>query len=202
MTSLFRCEFAITVLVIAHALPVSAGCQGEERAQHRVSGERVTVPTHRIEVDDGDTVRIQWSEGQVEVVRVLGIDAPEVRHVSHDLPYGQAFGRAATGFAKGAFAAATEVELLRADMLDNYGRTLGYLFVNGRNYSVLILEARLAVESVSHYGDNGLPKPAAAVLAAAKEAGPPPFEAPYLFRRRMREVSAWMRETGQLPDEH
>ncbi|MFO7907813.1 MAG: thermonuclease family protein [Planctomycetota bacterium] len=187
-------------LVLAHALPVSAGCQNEEQSQYRVSGQRVTVPVDRLEVDDGDTVRIEWSEGEVEVVRILGIDAPELRHVSHDLPHGQAFGRAATGFAKGAFAAATEVELLRADMLDDYGRTLGYLFVNGRNYSVLILRARLAVETVSHYGDNGLPKPAAAVRAAAEDAGPVPFEAPYLFRRRMREVSKWMRETGQLPE--
>src|SRR6056297_1349776 len=110
MASLFRCEFAIAVLVIAHALPVLAACQGEEQTQHRVTGQRVVVPADRIDVDDGDTVRIRWSDGQVEVVRILGIDAPEVRHVSHNLPYGQAFGRAATGFAKGAFAAATEVE--------------------------------------------------------------------------------------------
>lgn len=200
MNSPIRCEFALVTLIVAHALPIAAGCRAGEQTQPRVSEQRVNVPVERIEVDDGDTVSIQWEEGNVEVVRVLGIDAPEVRRVSHDLPYGQAFGRAATGFAQGAFAAATKVELLRAEKRDTYGRTLGYLFVNGKNYSVLILQARLAVESVSHYGDNGLPKQAAAVLAAAKEAGPVPFDAPYLFRRRMREVSQWLRKTDQMPE--
>ena len=35
--------------------------------------------------------------------------------------------------------AATEVQILRSSTLDPYGRTLGYLFVNGRNYSVLVV---------------------------------------------------------------
>ena len=90
-------------------------------------------------------------------------------------------------FAQGAFAVATEVQLLRSRTLDPYGRTLGYLFLNGRNYSVLVVEARLAAETVTFYGDNGLPTEAAEVLAAAKSAGPLPFEPPHVFRGRMRE---------------
>ena len=62
---------------------------------------------------------------------------------------------------------ATQIELLRADIIDPYGRTLGYLFLNGQNYSVLVVGARLAAESVSHYGDNGFPDEAEAVLAGA-----------------------------------
>ena len=38
-------------------------------------------------------------------------------------------------------AVADEVELLRAAETDGYGRTLGYFFVNGRNYSVLVVAA-------------------------------------------------------------
>ena len=60
--------------------------------------------------------------------------------------------------------------------------------------------AGLAAESVTHYGDNGLPDEAAEVLAAAESAGPIPFEAPYKFRRRMRDVTEWMKEHGRLPD--
>jgi hypothetical protein len=88
------------------------------------------------------------------------------------------------------------VELLRARTVDQYGRTLGYLFLNGRNYSVLAVQARLAAESVTFYGDNGLPREAAEVLAAAKSAGPLPFEPPHAFRARMRDVSRWMKERG------
>jgi endonuclease YncB( thermonuclease family) len=147
-------------------------------------------------VDDGDTVVVSWSKDDKETVRILGIDTPETRHPEHDLPYAQPFGPEARGFAQGAFAAATEVQLLRSRTLDPYGRTLGYLFLNGRNYSVLVVEARLAAETVTFYGDNGLPTEAAEVLAAASSAGPLPFEPPHVFRSRMRELSKWMKERG------
>jgi endonuclease YncB( thermonuclease family) len=156
----------------------------------------VTVDPARVLVDDGDTVVIRWSKDDAETIRILGIDTPETRHLQHDIPYAQPFGPEASAFAQGAFATATTVELLRARTLDPYGRTLGYLFLNGRNYSVLVVAARLAAESVTFYGDNGFPKEAAEVLAAAGAAGPLPFEPPHAFRARMRDVSRWMKERG------
>jgi micrococcal nuclease len=149
-----------------------------------------------VAVDDGDTVVVRWAKNDLETVRILGIDTPETRHLEHDLPYAQPFGPEARAFARGAFATATRIELLRAATLDPYGRTLGYLFLNGQNYSVLVVGARLGAESITFYGDNGFPKEAAEVTAAAKEAGPLPFEPPHLFRARMREVSKWMKERG------
>ncbi len=150
--------------------------------QTRPHSMRVPVDPARIEVDDGDTVVIRWSKGDLETVRILGIDTPETRHLEHNLPYAQSFGPEARAFAQGAFAVATLVELLRAGTLDPYGRSLGYLFLNGRNYSVLVVQARLSAETVTFYGDNGLPNEAAEVLAAAKTAGPVPFEPPRLPR--------------------
>src|SRR5262245_57649287 len=138
--------------------------QPAPKPQTRPHGQRVPVDVSRIEVDDGDTVKIRWRKDDVEDVRILGIDTPETRHPEHNLPYAQEFGPEARGFALGAFAAATEVQLLRAATLDPFGRTLGYLFLNGRNYSVLVVQARLAAETVTHYGDNGFPKEAAEVL--------------------------------------
>ena len=166
------------------------------KPQPRPHGLRVPVDPARILMDDGDTVDIRWSAGDLETVRILGIDCPETRHLEHNIPYPQDFGPEARAFAQGAFATATQVELLRSSTLDPFGRTLGYLFLNGRNYSVLVVEARLAAESVSHYGDNGLPKEAAEVLAAAKAAGPVPFEPPHQFRARMRDVTRWMQQKG------
>jgi endonuclease YncB( thermonuclease family) len=164
--------------------------------QLRPHSMRVPVDPSRIQVDDGDTVVIGWSKGDHEIVRILGIDTPETRHLEHNLPYAQSFGPEARGFAQGAFAAATQVELLRASTVDPYGRSLGYLFLNGRNYSVLVVRARFSAETVTFYGDNGLPREAAEVLAAAKAAGPVPFEPPHVFRGRMRDVSKWMKEKG------
>jgi endonuclease YncB( thermonuclease family) len=164
--------------------------------QPRPHSMRVPVEPSRIQVDDGDTVVIRWSKDDQEIVRILGIDTPETRHLEHNLPYAQSFGPEARGFAQGAFAAATQVELLRASTVDPYGRSLGYLFLNGRNYSVLVVRARFSAETVTFYGDNGLPTEAAEVLAAAKAAGPVPFEPPHVFRGRMRDVSKWMKEKG------
>jgi endonuclease YncB( thermonuclease family) len=166
------------------------------RPQPRPHGMRVPVDPVRIVMDDGDTVDIRWAKDDLETVRILGIDTPETRHLEHNLPYPQDFGPEARAFAKGAFAVASQVELLRSSTLDPFGRTLGYVFLNGRNYSVLVIQARLAAESVTHYGDNGFPKEAADVLAAAKAAGPVPFEPPHQFRARMRDVTRWMQERG------
>ena len=188
-------------VALAHAPPArpaarSAEPRPEAKPQPRPHSLRVPVDPARVQVDDGDTVVIRWSKDDVEIVRILGIDTPETRHPAHDLPYAQSFGPEARAFARGAFAAANEVQLLRSRTLDPFGRTLGYVFVNGRNYSVLVVEARFSAETVTFYGDNGLPTEAAEVLAAAKAAGPVPFEPPHAFRGRMRQLSKWMAEKG------
>ncbi len=170
------------------------------KAQSRPSGQRVKVDPALVSVEDGDTVVIRWpgAEGE-EVVRILGIDTPETRRLEHNLPFDQPFGKEADAFAKGAFAAATDLELLRCPTLDPYGRTLAYLFINGRNFSIMVIKARYSTETVSHYGDNGLPAEAAQVKAAAKDIGPLPFEPPHVYRARMRDLTTWMKQTGQYP---
>ena len=89
--------------------------------------------------------------------------------------------------------------MLRSPTLDPYGRTLAYLFVNGRNFSVLTIKAGYSGETVSHYGDNGLPREAAEILAAAKTSAPLPFEPPHLYRDRMRTLTNWLKQNGQYP---
>jgi endonuclease YncB( thermonuclease family) len=167
--------------------------------QPRPHAARVAVSPAQLQVDDGDTVVIRWAPSDAEQVRILGIDTPETRHVEHDLPYDQAFGLEAQAFARGAFAAAERIELRRTATLDPFGRSLGYLWIDGRNYSVMVVAARLAEESITRYGDNGLPQEAAEVMAAARKAGPLPFESPATFRARMRDVSRWMKENGTYP---
>ena len=166
--------------------------------QPRKCGEKVKVDPAKISVDDGDTVTIKWDDNDEEIIRILGIDTPETIHLSHNIPLDQPYGREARAFAQGAFSTSSEVELLRCTTLDPYKRTLGYLFLNGKNYSLLVIKARLAEQSITAFGDNGFPEIAAEVKAAAKAAGPLPFESPNLFRRRMRPLSDW---TKAQPDE-
>jgi endonuclease YncB( thermonuclease family) len=183
------------VALVAAVLWPHPGLLSPARAEDR---ERVPVPKAALLLDDGDSVAIRWKEG-IETVRLLGIDAPETLHLEHDIPYPQPFGGDAAAFLAGCVAGATRVELVRSGQKDPYGRTLGYLWLDGRNYSVTALEARLAVETVGHFGDNGFPEEAAACLAAAKAAGPVAFEEPHLYRRRMKAVSKWMKERGLYP---
>jgi micrococcal nuclease len=204
LSSVFALSLAAAAL-LAGGQSSPQGTQGRPEArptpkpQMRAHGTRVQVDPRAISVDDGDSVVIRWSDRDREIVRILGIDTPETRHVEHDIPFDQPFGPEARAFAEGAFAAATEVELLRASTVDPYDRTLGYLFLNRRNYSLLVLRARLAEESVSRYGDNGFPREAAEVLAVAKEIGALPFESPGAYRARMRDVARDMRAKGLLP---
>ncbi len=181
-------------IILITLMLLSSVAVAKDRTQTRTSGVPVDVPLEIIDVSDGDTVNIRWGDDDTERVRILGIDTPEVAHHHWGQHQGQPFGTEATAFAEGAFACATKVELLRADQTDGYGRTLGYLFVNGKNYSVLVIRAGYAVETVSHYGDNGFPEQSEAILAATREVGPPAFEAPHLFRKRMRELQDWRKE--------
>jgi micrococcal nuclease len=169
------------------------------KPQARPHGQRVRVDPAAVTVEDGDTVIIRWPNADVEIVRILGIDTPETRRLEHNLPFDQLLGPESRAFAQGAFAAASELELLRCPTLDPYDRTLAYLFINGRNYSVLAIKARLTTETIGHYGDNGLPKEAAEVVAAAKDIGPLPFEPPHQFRARMRDLTTWLKQRGQYP---
>jgi endonuclease YncB( thermonuclease family) len=203
--NLGRAIVAVALAIAAFSAQAAQSPRPEPRPspspQPRPHGQRVAVDPARVETDDGDTIVIRWSGGDLETVRILGIDTPETRHLEHEIPYDQAFGPEARAFARGAFAAAARIELLRAAILDPYERTLGYVFVNGKNYSALVVAAGLAEESVSRSGDNGLPREAAEVMAAARAAGPLPFEPPASYRARMRELSRWLKERGRYPQQ-
>lgn len=181
----------LLLLVIAAAL---AGLVVERRliedreAAAVADGGGDFVSPGRIRVTDGDTIRIVSGRGPAESVRILGIDAPEVRRAGVAGSMDQRYGPEARDFAVDVFGRAARVEIRRAKRPDRYGRTLAYLFVDGRNYSVMAIERRLAEETVSRYGPQGFPDEAAAIREAARRAGPPPFESPANFRRR--QVSA------------
>ncbi len=181
------------------ALLAVSGAAQEDRKQTRPTKARLAVAVEKVLVLDGDTVLIDWGNGDQETVRILGVDTPETQNIEHNLPYDQPFGREAASFARGAFAVASQVEILRAEQKDPYGRTLGYIFLNGKNYSELVVRAHLAEESVTHFGDNGFPDEAKAVTEAARAAGPVPFEPPHEYRTRMRKVTESLRAAGALP---
>ena len=191
-----RARIVTATAVVAMAFAVLLATQDRS---HAAEPERIVVPKAILGFDDGDTIRIRWPGKDVEEVRILGIDTPEVLHLDHDLPFAQPFGDQATAFLKGCIAVADRVEVLRSGTKDKYGRTLGYVYVNGKNYSVLVIEARLAYGPSPRFGDNGFPKQYKACLEAAEKAGTPPFEPPWQYRKRMRAVAKQMKADGTYP---
>ena len=159
---------------------------GEAKPQPRRAHAQISVPMELIEIDDGDTFCIWWPEG-AETIRILGIDTAEV---AHDFPKmdDQPYGPDARGFMQGVLAMANKIEIERADCLDKYDRTLAYVFMgDDQNYSVLVVEAHLAFETVTKYGDNGFPEYASEVLEASDAVVLPYLEeTPSNFRKRMR----------------
>lgn len=163
----------------------------------RTDGRRVPVDPATVWVDDGDTIRITWPDAPRETVRLLGIDAPEVRHKNGPIPEDQPQGPESLAFARSRILGARRLELVRAFHHDRFGRTLGYLYVDGVNYSVLAIENHMAESTIDRFGDSGFPREAAEVRQAARRAGPPPFESPVQFRDRMGAAS---RASSFAPD--
>ena len=64
-------------LIVSFALVAPQSC-GAPREQSRPHGTKVAVAPTSIRIMDGDTAEIHWSRADVETVRVLGIDTPEL----------------------------------------------------------------------------------------------------------------------------
>ncbi|QEH36958.1 Thermonuclease precursor [Aquisphaera giovannonii] len=163
--------------------PRGRGWRGRPEVS-RPARTRVAIDPSRTWVEDGDTIRIDWPDGSREVVRLLGIDAPEISHKSRPGVGDQPYGRESLGFARHHLLRAHRLEMVRAGRRDRYDRTLAYVYADGVNYSALAVENHMAEPTIDRYGDNGFPDEAAEVRRAAERAGPPPFESPAIFRER------------------
>lgn len=87
---------------------------------------------------DGDTVLVINSEGKEERVRLLLIDTPESVHPNKPA---EKFGKEASEYAKQYLKQGTKAILEKGvQETDNYGRTLGYLFVDGVNFNKHMIE--------------------------------------------------------------
>jgi hypothetical protein len=109
---------------------------------------------------------IHWSRADVETVRrprnrharaVRGPSAPR-RRLEWIVGRSARAAPEARGFARGAFAGAAHIELLRSAQLDRLpGRSLGYFFLAGRNYSVIGPRGGLARETISEIRRQRIP---------------------------------------------
>lgn len=144
----------------------------------------IEIPKDKIVYDDGDTITFDDI-----TIRVLGIDTPEISHPEHGFQVDQPYGREAAARAEELMRGAGHVSYLPYQR-DQYDRLLAHLFIDGELLGLTLIREGLAYETVSHYGDNGFPALAAALLEAAEEAGEPPFKPPYQWRQENRKERA------------
>jgi endonuclease YncB( thermonuclease family) len=151
--------------------------RGTER-QTKQKGARIRMDGRGIRPDDGDTFYYKDI-----IIRILGIDAPEIIHKEHGIFVDQPYGRKAAAMTIDILRKAKIIEYLPFQN-DKYGRLLAHVFVDGELLSIHLIKAGLAYENISYYGDNGFPDLAERILKAAHESPRPPFEMPYKWRRR------------------
>lgn len=124
------------------------------------AGTRITVDISQVEYVDGDTIRYQEHS-----IRFLGCDTPEKSCGFFDGDQ-EPYATRAENFTRNQIEDAEEVELEILAERDRYGRLLGHIFVDDTSLSLLLVQERLAYETISRYGDNGYPEIAEAILEA------------------------------------
>lgn len=149
--------FAVLVLVVAlggllfYATSIQQSDEGAQAAANERKSaddlckigdcETVTVDY----VIDGDTLEVIAESGEVQRVRVLGVDTPET--VKSDAPVG-CMGPEASSATAALAGAGTTVTLVTdpaADAVDNYGRRLSHIITaDGTNLGAELLERGLA----------------------------------------------------------
>jgi micrococcal nuclease len=143
MTTHAALLFALLCLVVACASPDATGADpSAPPAPDAAAPPHDRQPLRVSRVIDGDTVVMTTGER----VRYLMIDTPELR-------YQQCYADEATEFNRG-LVEGREVELtLDLEHKDRFGRTLAYVFVDGREVNTLLVERGYAC--LLHIPPNG-----------------------------------------------
>ena len=92
-----------------------------------------TITGRVVGVTDGDTITVLDAENAQHKIRLAGIDAPEKK-----MPFGQ---RSKEQLSDLVFSKQVEVE---TGKIDRYGRSVGVIFVNGRDANLAMVNAGLA----------------------------------------------------------
>jgi len=160
--------------------------------QFRSSIEIIDCSGPKLKVDDGDTI---FCEGRQ--VRILGIDSAEIEHPEVGIFKDQEYGREGLEFAQKTLPSAERVLVLVNKDINNgkdkYGRTLGHVLYGTKQhlnlYGAAIIQAGLAYQTITAYGDDGFPGYAWQIVDAAAKS---PLE-PGLF------ALPWPRATRPFP---
>lgn len=120
--------------------------KADGRSRQRVSPEGAA--SRVIRVIDGDTVEVAFGSKTVGV-RLIGIDTPETVHPTVGV---ECYGRQASAFTKSRLEGRNVRVEYDIERTDRYGRTLAYLWLEGRLFNRLLV--RRGYAQVSTYPPN------------------------------------------------
>jgi micrococcal nuclease len=127
-----------------------------ELEKHHSSAEPSRVLTGvAVRAVDGDTLEVRLDDGDVETVRLIGVDTPET--VKPDTPV-QCFGPQASAFEHRHTEGKRVRLLVGVEPRDFYGRLLAYVFVDNRFLEVELLRRGLARTLTFHPNDRFAPR--------------------------------------------
>lgn len=175
MSPLARLARASALLTLVGAWLLVAAARGRYFAPPRVGRE--DVDPRDLVVADGDTLLHRG-----RVLRFMAVDTPERGATWFDGDQ-EPWAGEASALVERALRGAERVTILRSGLEDMWGRDLVHVLVDDVPLAVLLVEAGLAVETVSVFGHGGFPDIARRVLQARR---PVPFEDPWRWRRAHR----------------
>lgn len=107
----------------------------------KTSGSTDQIPVELLEVIDGDTIKVNY-KGNTETIRYLLIDTPEINHKQLGK---QPFSEEAKNRNKEILSNGNlTIEFDVGNRLDNYGRMLAYIYIDGVSVQETLLEEGLA----------------------------------------------------------
>ena len=118
--------------------------RGGPEASERLTGRVVRAV-------DGDTLEVALDDGEVETVRLIGVDTPET--VKPDTPV-QCFGPQASAFEHRHTEGKRVRLLVGVEPRDIYGRLLAYVWIDGRFLEDELLRRGLARTLTFHPNDR------------------------------------------------
>lgn len=147
----------------------------------------------KVRLLDGDTFSYDFDHnGTIEVprelVRVIGVDAPEQkgRYISESQePYAQM----AIDYGQELIDTATRISIRCLPTRDKYGRNLCHLYLDQKTLAYLLIEKGLGYETVSRYGFQGFDAEGQAIYDISQKVTPA-FGHPREWRKKHRTANS------------
>ncbi len=100
-------------------------------------GAQSIFQTEVISVKDGDTLKIKHNDGNIDTVRLLGLDAPEIAHNSKEIS--QPYGEYCKSLLDSLFLTNKSISI-ETSHRDNYGRNLARVIIKELDVNLYIIQ--------------------------------------------------------------